>query len=152
VYGIPAVVIATLSATDHRSDFGIAHVLLWRNQYWTLIRRTHYSLVTLALAFIPFLLWNLLGFSLKLFSECKNSQRKMLLWEPRHGRINDKFPYQIYLVPSSAQLFSSRNLLFKHPPRLPDYSLTDGEPPCKLSLKILSLFPIYYFRNFDPPF
>jgi hypothetical protein len=36
----------------------------WKNNYWSLVKRSHYSLITLAaLVFIPFLTyWNLLGF------------------------------------------------------------------------------------------
>lgn len=39
-------------------------VLVWRNRYWGVIGRVHYTLVTLmSLAFIWFLnYWNLLGF------------------------------------------------------------------------------------------
>jgi hypothetical protein len=39
-------------------------VLAWKNQYWSAIKRVHYSFITLAaLGFISFLnYWNLLGF------------------------------------------------------------------------------------------
>lgn len=41
-------------------------VLAWKNQYWSLVGRVHYSLLTTAaIGFISFLTyWNLLGFQL----------------------------------------------------------------------------------------
>jgi len=41
-------------------------VLAWKNRYWSLVGRLHYSLVTLAaLTFVWFVnYWNLLGFRL----------------------------------------------------------------------------------------
>lgn len=68
VYGVPAVVVALLCipilTTVLTLGLPIFTVLVWKNKYWSVIGRSHYSLITLAaLAFIPFLLyWNLLGF------------------------------------------------------------------------------------------
>ena len=68
VYGVPAVVVALLCipllTTVLTVGLPIFTALGWKNNYWSVIRRSHYSLITLAaLAFIPFLVyWNLLGF------------------------------------------------------------------------------------------
>jgi hypothetical protein len=67
-YGVPAFAIAVLSlppiATVLTLGLAVFTVLAWKNKYWSVIARSHYSLITLAaLAFIPFLIdWNLLGF------------------------------------------------------------------------------------------
>jgi CubicO group peptidase (beta-lactamase class C family) len=67
-YGVPAFAIAFLSlppiATVLTLGLAVFTVLGWKNKYWSVIARSHYSLITLAaLAFIPLLTyWNLLGF------------------------------------------------------------------------------------------
>ncbi len=67
-YGVPAFAIAFLSlptiATVLTLGLSVFTVLGWKNKYWSVTGRAHYSLITLAaLAFIPFLIyWNLLGF------------------------------------------------------------------------------------------
>lgn len=67
-YGVPTFVIAffciPLLTTVLTLRLPILAALAWKNKYWSLKRRLHYSLITLAaLAFIPFLAyWNLLGF------------------------------------------------------------------------------------------
>ncbi|NJN59605.1 MAG: beta-lactamase family protein [Leptolyngbyaceae cyanobacterium SL_5_9] len=69
VYGVPAVAIAFLClpliATVMTFTLPVANVIVWNKGYWSLMERSHFSLVTLAaIAFIPFLLyWNLLGFN-----------------------------------------------------------------------------------------
>jgi len=66
--GVPPVVIALLCipllTTLLTVALPIYTVLAWKNAYWSVIGRWHYSLITLAaLVYIPFLLyWNLLGF------------------------------------------------------------------------------------------
>jgi CubicO group peptidase (beta-lactamase class C family) len=68
VFGIPSRVIALLVFPIITSILTIAllifNTLAWKNKYWGLLERLHYSLITLAcIGFIPFLLyWNLLGF------------------------------------------------------------------------------------------
>jgi hypothetical protein len=68
VYGVPAVVVALLCipilTTVLTLGLPIFTVLAWKNKYWSVIGRSHYSLITLAaLVFIPFLAyWNLVGF------------------------------------------------------------------------------------------
>lgn len=68
VYGVPAVVVALLCipllTTVLTVGLPIFTALAWKNKYWSVRGRLHYSLITLAaLAFIPFLTyWNLLGF------------------------------------------------------------------------------------------
>lgn len=67
-YGVPPAVIVLLCipllTTGLTAVLIALAVLAWRNRYWSLLRRLHYTGVTLgALAFVPFLLyWNLLGF------------------------------------------------------------------------------------------
>jgi len=67
-YGVPTVVIALLClpmlATALTGVLAAVAIATWTQKRWTLGRRLHYSVVTLAaLAFIPFLTyWNLLGF------------------------------------------------------------------------------------------
>ncbi|WP_035140717.1 serine hydrolase domain-containing protein [Fischerella sp. PCC 9605] len=68
VYGVPGVVVALLClplvTTILSLGLLIFTALAWFNNYWSLIGRMHYSLITLAaLIFIPWLAyWNLLGF------------------------------------------------------------------------------------------
>ncbi len=76
VYGVPTVVVTLLFipliATVLTVGLPIFALLAWKDNYWSIIKRssvgaaslTHYSLITLAaLAFIPFLVyWNLLRF------------------------------------------------------------------------------------------
>jgi len=68
VYGVPVVAIAFLCipllTTVLTLGLFIFSTWAWKNNYWSLMRRSHYSLITLAaLVFIPFLTyWNLLGF------------------------------------------------------------------------------------------
>jgi CubicO group peptidase (beta-lactamase class C family) len=68
VYGVPAVAIAFLCipllTTFLTLGLFIFTAWAWKNNYWSLVKRSHYSLITLAaLVFIPFLTyWNLLGF------------------------------------------------------------------------------------------
>jgi hypothetical protein len=68
VYGVPVVVVTLLCipllTTVLTLGLPIFTALVWRNKYWSVSRRWHYSLITLtALVFIPFLVyWNLLGF------------------------------------------------------------------------------------------
>ncbi|MES1026431.1 serine hydrolase [Gloeocapsa sp. BRSZ] len=68
VYGVPTVTIALLCIPLLTSALTLGLIvftaLAWRNQYWSFIKRSHHSLITLAaLVFIPFLAyWNLLGF------------------------------------------------------------------------------------------
>ncbi|PSB62674.1 hypothetical protein C7B79_17080 [Chroococcidiopsis cubana CCALA 043] len=68
VYGVPAVAIAFLCipllTTFLTLGLFIFTAWAWKNNYWSLVKRSHYSLITLAaLVFIPFLAyWNLLGF------------------------------------------------------------------------------------------
>jgi len=68
VYGVPAVAIAFLCipllTTVLTLGLFIFTALAWKNNYWSLMKKSHYSLITLAaLVFIPFLTyWNLLGF------------------------------------------------------------------------------------------
>lgn len=67
-YGVPGLVIGLLCIPLLTSiltiGLPICAVLAWKNGYWSITERLHYSLITLAaLVFIPFLLyWNLLGF------------------------------------------------------------------------------------------
>jgi len=67
-YGVPAFAIAFLSlpliATALTLALPVFTVQAWTNKYWSVMARSHYSLITLAaLVFIPFLTyWNLLGF------------------------------------------------------------------------------------------
>ena len=68
VYGMPPLVIALLCipllTTLLTALLPIWTVFAWKDKYWSLVGRLHYSLITLAaLAYIPFLsYWNLLGF------------------------------------------------------------------------------------------
>jgi len=68
VYGMPPLVIALLCipllTTLLTVLLPIWTVFAWKDKYWSLVGRLHYSLITLAaLAYIPFLsYWNLLGF------------------------------------------------------------------------------------------
>ncbi|MBE9193518.1 serine hydrolase [Gloeocapsopsis crepidinum LEGE 06123] len=68
VYGVPAITIAFISIPLLTSALTLGLIvftaLAWKNQYWSFVKRSHYSLITLAaLVFIPFLTyWNLLGF------------------------------------------------------------------------------------------
>ncbi|MCA1994061.1 MAG: serine hydrolase [Coleofasciculus sp. S288] len=68
LYGVPAILIALLCIPAVTTGMTLAlptfTVLVWKNNYGSVIECLHYSLITLtALAFIPFLLyWNLLGF------------------------------------------------------------------------------------------
>lgn len=68
VYGVPVVVVAFLCipllTTALTPGLFIFSALAWRNNYWSLIKRSLYSLIALAaLMFIPLLAyWNLLGF------------------------------------------------------------------------------------------
>lgn len=68
VYGIHPTVVALLCippvAVGLTIGLPIFTLLAWKNSYWSLMGRLHYSIITLAaLAFIPFLnYWNLLGF------------------------------------------------------------------------------------------
>ncbi|PIG91828.1 serine hydrolase [Gloeocapsopsis sp. IPPAS B-1203] len=68
VYGVPAVAIALLCIPLLTSALTLGLIvftaLAWKNQYWSFVKRSHYSLITIAaLVFIPFLAyWNLLGF------------------------------------------------------------------------------------------
>ncbi|MBD2307764.1 serine hydrolase [Chroococcidiopsis sp. FACHB-1243] len=68
VYGVPVVAIAFLCipllTTVLTLGLFIFTAVAWRNNYWSLMRRAHYSFITLAaLMFIPFLTyWNFLGF------------------------------------------------------------------------------------------
>ncbi|AFZ30635.1 beta-lactamase [Gloeocapsa sp. PCC 7428] len=68
VYGVPTVTIAFLCipllTTALTLGLFVFTALAWKNQYWSFVKRSHYSLITLAaLVFIPFLAyWNLLGF------------------------------------------------------------------------------------------
>ncbi|MEW5856905.1 MAG: serine hydrolase domain-containing protein, partial [Cyanobacteriota bacterium] len=67
-YGLPGFAIAFLSlpliATALTLALPVFTVQAWKNKYWSVMARSHYSLITLAaLVFIPFLTyWNLLGF------------------------------------------------------------------------------------------
>ena len=68
IYGIPSSLkglftIALVAALLALASFGFA-VLAWKNSYWSLLARIHYTLVALALlAFIWWLNnWNLLGY------------------------------------------------------------------------------------------
>ena len=75
VYGVPPVLIALLViplvTTILTVGLPIIAALIWESEYWSVIGRLHYSLITLsALAFIPFLrFWNLLGF--RFFGQAK---------------------------------------------------------------------------------
>jgi len=68
VYGVPPIILALLCIPPLTTVLTVAlllfTVLVWKNGWWTLAGRVHYSLVTLAaVSFIPFLIyWNLLGF------------------------------------------------------------------------------------------
>lgn len=67
VYGVPAILVALLYippvAIGLTFTLPVFTVLAWKNKYWSVWGRAHYSLMTLAaLAFIPFLLyWKLAG-------------------------------------------------------------------------------------------
>jgi hypothetical protein len=67
-YGVPTFAIAFLClpliATALTLALPVFTVQGWTNKYWSVMARSHYSLITLAaLAFIPFLIyWNVLGF------------------------------------------------------------------------------------------
>jgi hypothetical protein len=67
-YGVPTIVVALLCLPLITSILSLVlllfTILIWKNNYWSWIGKTHYSLITLAaLIFIPFLAyWNLLGF------------------------------------------------------------------------------------------
>ena len=67
-FGLPGTVIALLFIPPLTAGMTLGllifTVLAWKNQYWSLIERLHYSLITLAaIGFISFLkYWNLLGF------------------------------------------------------------------------------------------
>jgi CubicO group peptidase (beta-lactamase class C family) len=68
VYGVPVFAIAFLCLPLLTTILTVALLLnavqSWRNKYWSLMARSHYSLIALAaVIFIPFLAyWNLLGF------------------------------------------------------------------------------------------
>lgn len=68
VYGVPAIVVALLCLPLLTTLLTVAlpffTVKAWKNSNWSLMARSHYSLIALtALIFIPFLAyWNLLGF------------------------------------------------------------------------------------------
>ncbi len=67
-YGVPTIVVALLCLPLITSILSLVlllfTILIWKNNYWSWIGKTHYSLITLAAwIFIPFLAyWNLLGF------------------------------------------------------------------------------------------
>jgi ABC-type proline/glycine betaine transport system permease subunit len=67
-YGVPAFALAFLClpliATVLTLALPVFTLQAWTNKYWSMVERSHYSLITLAaLAFIPFLTyWNLWGF------------------------------------------------------------------------------------------
>ncbi|BDA68583.1 hypothetical protein CAL7716_027490 [Calothrix sp. PCC 7716] len=69
-YGVPTIVLALLCLPLITSILSLVllvfTILVWKNNYWSWMTRTHYSLITLAaLIFIPFLAyWNLLGFQI----------------------------------------------------------------------------------------
>lgn len=68
VYGIPRAAVALLCIPFLTIPLSVGlpifALLAWKDRYWSVKSRVHYSLITLAaLLFIPFLLyWNLLGF------------------------------------------------------------------------------------------
>jgi CubicO group peptidase (beta-lactamase class C family) len=68
VYGMPAIAIAFLGIPLLTAILTLGLIvftmLAWKNKYWSLRARSHYSLITLtALVFLPFLAyWKLLGF------------------------------------------------------------------------------------------
>jgi CubicO group peptidase (beta-lactamase class C family) len=68
VYGVPGIVVALLCLPLVTAILSLGLLmftaLAWFNNYWSLSKRIHYSLITLAaLIFIPWLAyWNLLGF------------------------------------------------------------------------------------------
>jgi hypothetical protein len=67
-FGVPPAAIALLLipplTTGLTLGLLVFTVLAWKNQYWSAIKRVHYSFITLAaLGFVSFLnYWNLLGF------------------------------------------------------------------------------------------
>jgi CubicO group peptidase (beta-lactamase class C family) len=67
IYGVPAIAIPWFYLPPIAIGLSIAllvlTVLAWKNKYWSIWQRSHYSLITLAaFAFIPFLVyWNFLG-------------------------------------------------------------------------------------------
>ena len=68
LYGVPAIIITLLYIPPLTTGMTLGlprfTVLAWKNNNWSIVERSHYSLITLAaLAFIPFLMYgNLLGF------------------------------------------------------------------------------------------
>lgn len=68
VYGVPAITVALfcipIVTTGMTLSLPIFTALAWKNKYWSILGRSHYSLITLfALVFTWFLIyWNLLGF------------------------------------------------------------------------------------------
>lgn len=68
VYGVPTVVVALLVLPLITTFLTLAllifSIVIWKYKFWSMLGRSHYSVVTLAaLIFIPFLAyWNLLGF------------------------------------------------------------------------------------------
>jgi len=83
VYGVPPVLtvllVIPLVTTILTVGLPIFAALTWESEYWSVIGRFHYSLITLsALAFIPFLrYWNLLGF--KVFRISENSRKTQII-------------------------------------------------------------------------
>ena len=79
VYGVPPVLIALLViplvTTILTVGLPILAAVTWESEYWSVISRLYYSLITLsALAFIPFLhCWNLLGF--KVFEQTETPRK-----------------------------------------------------------------------------
>jgi CubicO group peptidase (beta-lactamase class C family) len=69
-FGVPKIALALLLipplTTGLTVGLQVFTVVAWKNQYWSVIERVHYSLITLAaLGFVSFLsYWNLLGFQL----------------------------------------------------------------------------------------
>jgi CubicO group peptidase (beta-lactamase class C family) len=68
VYGVPPIVVAFLCiplvTTPLTLGLPFVTLLAWKDNYWSALKRWHYSLITLAaVVFIPILAyWNLLGF------------------------------------------------------------------------------------------